>query len=221
MYRLFDEQGPNKYLKIMPLGLSESLAREAEVLRWLEGKLPVPMVMFFACDGNYEFLLMSEIPGVPACDRAFEKDLPELIRLLAQGLRMIHSIDISGCPFDQRLSVKMKEAADRTAKGLVGEQDFDDIRQGRTAEDLLAELFRTKPAAEDLVFTHGDYCLPNMIIHNGGISGFVDWGRAGIADRYQDLALTGRSLTYNFGAEWVPLLFREYGLERPDLEKVE
>ena len=151
MYRLFDEQGPNKYLKIMPLGLSESLAREAEVLRWLEGKLPVPMVMFFACDGNYEFLLMSEIPGVPACDRAFEKDLPELIRLLAQGLRMIHSIDISGCPFDQRLSVKMKEAADRTAKGLVDEQDFDDIRQGRTAEDLLAELFRTKPAAEDLV----------------------------------------------------------------------
>lgn len=119
------------------------------------------------------------------------------------------------------MASQVKEAADRTAKGLVDENEIDDIGQGRTAQDLLAELFRTKPATEDLVFTHGDYCLPNVIIHRGSISGFVDWGRAGIADRYQDLALAVRSLTYNFGAEWMPLLFREYGIERPDRDKVE
>src|SRR3712207_8939854 len=34
-------------------------------------------------------------------------------------------------------------------------------RQGRTAHELFETLLRTRPASEDLVLTHGDYCLPN------------------------------------------------------------
>ncbi len=86
---------------------------------------------------------------------------------------------------------------------------------------MFQELLATKPANEDLVFTHGDYCLPNIIINNGDISGFIDWGRGGIADRYQDLALAARSLAYNFDAEWIKLLFKEYGIENIDYSKIE
>ena len=49
------------------------------------------------------------------------------------------------------------------------------------------------------MFTHGDYCLPNVLLIEDGaggfrVSGFVDCGNAGIADRYQDLALCARSV---------------------------
>jgi len=54
---------------------------------------------------------------------------------------------------------------------------------------LLQELLDKKPAGEDLIFTHVDYCLPNIIINNWDISGFIDWDSGGIAGRYQDLAL--------------------------------
>jgi aminoglycoside phosphotransferase len=59
------------------------------------------------------------------------------------------------------------------------------------------ELMETRPGHEDLVFTHGDYCLPNIILKDGKLSGFVDIGRARLADRYQDLGIAFRSLEYN------------------------
>lgn len=220
-YLLSDEQVRNRYLKIIPHKLNMSMRREIELLKWLEGKLPVPKVLLFFSDIEYEYFLMTEVKGIHSCDPSFGSDLPKLVRLLAKGLRMIHSIDIKNCPFDQRLDVKLKEAEYRAVNGLVDEDDFDDIRQGRKAVDLFHELLVAKPAKEDLVFTHGDYCLPNIIINNGDISGFIDWGRGGIADRYQDLALAARSLAYNFDAKWIPLLFKEYGIYNTDYSKIE
>ena len=51
---------------------------------------------------------------------------------------------------------------------------------------------------EELVFTHGDYCLPNSFIKDNKTVGFIDLGNAGIADKWQDLALCIRSLEHNF-----------------------
>jgi aminoglycoside phosphotransferase len=104
-------------------------------------------------------------------------------------------------------------------KGLVDPNEFDDERQGRTSEDLVRELFKSKPSNEDLVFTHGDYCVPNIILNDEKLNGFVDWGNAGIADRYQDIALLTRSICYNFGEEWQELVFEIYGIE-PDWNKI-
>ncbi|HPU62641.1 MAG TPA: aminoglycoside 3'-phosphotransferase [Mobilitalea sp.] len=220
-YRLTDAKKQNRYLKIMPKVLNNSLKRETEIMKWLEGKLPVPKVLLFINDQEYEYLLMTEVEGAFACDPSFNSDMPRLVRLLAEGLRMIHSIDIKECPFDSRLEIKLKEAEYRVKNGLVDEDNFDHIRQGMKDVEVLEELYKLKPADEDLVFTHGDYCLPNIFINNGKLSGFIDWGRGGVADRYQDLALAARSLEHNFDAKWVPLLFKEYGIENIDYSKVE
>jgi aminoglycoside phosphotransferase len=158
-----------------------------------------------------------------AHDEAFRADMPRLVRLIAAGMRQIHSISIEDCPFDQRLDTRIEAARVRMINGLVDEDDFDPQRRGRSAEELYPGLLADRPRTEALVFTHGDYCLPNIIIDpaNRVISGFIDWGSAGIADRHQDIALAARSLEYNFGAEWVPLLFEEYGIELIDPAKIE
>jgi aminoglycoside phosphotransferase len=73
-----------------------------------------------------------------------------------------------------------------------------------------------------LVFTHGDYCLPNIMLKDGAVSGFLDLGRAGIADRYTDLALAARSIRHNMGDErLVNLFFHAYGLGEVDWRKVD
>lgn len=211
----------NRYLKIAPRKLKMSLDREVQILKWIEGKLPAPKVLLFTQEMDFEYLLMTEVKGIPSYDPSFRNDLPKLVGLLAKGLKMIHSIDIKNCPFNQRLSVKLKDAEYRMLNGLVDEDNFDKSRYGKKAVDLFEELLVTKPSDEDLVFTHGDYSLANIIIDNGDIGGFIDWGRAGISDRYQDLAIAARSLANKFDAKWVPLLFKEYGIENIDYSKLE
>lgn len=220
---LQDKQHGGRYLKMLERTSGESLRPEKERLEWLQGRLPVPQVLYFGEDETHEYLLLSEIPGLIACDEAFENDLSDLVHLLAVGLKMVHSVKIEACPFDQTLAVQLEAARQRTLAGLVDESDFDENRLGMTAPELYAQLLATRPDHEDLVFTHGDYCLPNILIGPDlkSISGFIDLGRAGIADRYQDLALAARSVEYNFGVEWVSLLFKEYGLTEPDYGKIE
>jgi aminoglycoside phosphotransferase len=210
----------NLYLKIQSVNAVESLFDEKLHLEWLQGKLPVPEVVYYDKDEKNEYLLITEILGVNASDRSFEKMLPQLMKQLAIGLRAVHEMNIAGCPFNQSLEIKIQEAKSRVENNLVDEDDFDESRQGMKSKDLLYELLTKLPSNEDLVFTHGDYCLPNIIINNGQVSGYIDWGRAGVADRYQDLALAIRSITYNFGNKHIHVFIKEYGLKELDESKV-
>jgi len=219
VYRLEAKNKNSLYLKIDSRHSRHSLSLEKRKLEWLKNRLPVPEVLLFAEDETSKYLLLSEVSGVDANDDSVKTDIPRAIGELANGLKRIHNLPIKDCPFDARLEYKIELARERMINGLVEEDDFDEERRGKTAEDLFQELIATVPTAEDLVFTHGDYCLPNVILENGNLSGFVDWGNAGVADKYQDIALLTRSVFYNFGEDWEESMFEIYGID-PDWKKV-
>lgn len=221
IYRLVGRDRSGLYLKISHKGSTVSLRPEMERLRWLQGKLPVPRLHLFEEDQEREYLLIGEVEGVNASDSTHGRDLPRLVDALAEGLLTLHSLPIGDCPFDHTIGSEIERARRRMEQRLVDETDFDARRIGRSAEDLFEELMMRRPARELVVFTHGDYSLPNVILHGGRISGFIDLGSAGVADRYRDLALAVRSLDYNFGRGWDARLFDAYGIDRPDVEMVE
>ena len=110
------------------------------------------------------------------------------------------------------------------AEGLIEMGALDkQIPSGRTRTFLRNELSRIKaglPQEEDLVFAHGDYCLPNIVIHNGRLHGIIDWGYAGVGDRYLDFVAAAYTIRRNLGSEWISLFFEEYGLRELDEEKL-
>ena len=215
--RLISSDRPNLFLKFNSCNCEMPLKAEMQRLEWISNKLNVPRVLYYENFNGIEFLLVSEVEGTDASKFTSEGILPEIVSKCAKGLRLIHEIDISNCRFDNFLESKIAQAKRRMKEGLVDESDFNDSQ--KTAQELFEELQRKIPDNEDLVFTHGDYCLPNIIINNDEI-GFVDWSRAGIADRYQDLALVYRSLKYNYGEKWHDLFFNKYGIENPDMKKI-
>ncbi len=210
------------YLKIAERRTEEDLYSEVTRMLWLQPRLPVPQISYWGEDARHQYLLMTAIPGVVLFDDSVRERLADVIRLYASGLRQIHGLTVESCPFDARLDVKVSQAEQRVRSGAVDPNEFDAERQGRTPESAFEELLMTLPADEDLVFTHGDYCTPNVLIDpmSMSVTGFIDWGRAGIADRYQDLALAARSIEYNFGIEWVTPFFDAYGITQVDQAKV-
>ncbi len=220
-FRLERDGAPALYLKISPQSARNDLLAEKERLDWLQGRLPVPDVLRYAVDGQSEYLLLTALAGGNAASLAAVEPPERIATLLATGLRTIHALPVEQCPFDMMLDREIEEARRNIALGLVDEADFDDIRLGRSATDLFQELLTTRPSTEDLVFTHGDYCLPNIIVDGQDLGGFVDLGRAGVADRYKDIALALRSLERNTGQDLTTAFFEAYGLPGPDTERVD
>ena len=176
--------------------------------------------MFYSKHNNREFLLLSEIKGRVSYDAVLDEEIKNNILILANGLKKIHSIDIASCPLESYPDLFLKTAKIRLELGLVDTKNFDPRWKDKTAEQLFKIIEENKPSNLDLVFTHGDYCLPNILIHKKKLSGFIDWSYGGINDRNYDIAAVIWSIGYNFGEEWVPLFIDEYGSDKIDLNKI-
>jgi aminoglycoside 3'-phosphotransferase II len=196
-----------------------ALLEETQKMQWLEVHgIPVPSVIEYAQDEQHEYLLMTQLKGA---DASLAQDPQPAIRALALGLQRLHSLP-TDCPFDRRLVKTLIEAHKNWKGGLVDETDFDQSRLGTDVAVLYQYLLKQR-SEEKLVFTHGDYCLPNIILENNQISGFIDLGRAGLADACQDLALITRSLESEYNPRFHGLsgyFLEVYGV-KPDADKLE
>ena len=208
---------------------SRSSKHEKLLLSWLDGKLPVPKIIEAVTQDSYSFLLMSKLPGEMACSDNSLHNIEDTVAALATGLKMLWQIDIENCPCSNTVADKLIQAEYNIKNDLVNMDDFNPetfTTEGfKDVADLYRYLDRNRPY-EDLVFSQGDFCLPNVFISGNDITGFLDWG---IADRWQDIALCVRSLCHNYTEnslyneeeykKYKTLFFQELGIES-DEEKI-
>lgn len=232
VWRILTPGKSPRYLKSATGPRIAELRAERDRLAWLQGRLPVPAIHAWLEEGarNDEadsaraWLLLAEAPGRMACDPTAAGDPERVVHLLAAGLRQIHGLPIRDCPFDTRLDWRLEFTERNIRLGLVDETAVRDTR-GIDADALLDQLRATRPdePPADLVFTHGDYCLPNILLDDAftHVTAWLDWGRAGVSDRYLDLAIGARSVRYNLGAEWGPRFLAAYGLDQLDQKRLD
>lgn len=219
----------DKVLKIQDR--SKESENEYRMILWLQKKLPVPRVLAYEIVDRKSYLLMSKCSGKMACEEEYMRSPEAQVKVLAEGLKKLWRVDIADCPGDWSLQNKLAAAREQVEMGLV---DMDNVEPDtfgekgfRSPEDLLQWLYDHQ-RGEELVLSHGDYCLPNIFGEGNGVSGYIDLGRTGIADKWCDIALCYRSLSHNYMGRYhghaYPayddmLLFRELGIE-PDWEKI-
>ena len=192
-------KGERQYLKIQAGDSLVSFQCDVDAIGWLEGRVNVPRVLDHDIDGDFEYLLMTEVAGKNCCELQGKMASRDITACLAEGLREIHAIPIGDCPFDQTVEAKLAGARVNLEHNLVDEGDFDQRRQGSKGSDVYRYLVDNRPQERHLVFGHGDYCLPNVLISRGKVSGFVDLGRSGVCDIYNDLAIASRRIVHNLG----------------------
>ena len=86
-------------------------------------------------------------------------------------------------------------------------------------ENVNIDTFPYQINKEKKVFSHGDLCLPNIIIRNNKIVGFIDLGDASIRDKEYDVATILRSYEYNINSLKYSKEFLET-IKNIDIEKV-
>ena len=222
---LFD----HKVLKIQEN--SDEATNEVQAMQWLTGRLSVPKVILHEYKDDKSYLLMTRVLGRMACDERYMRNPEELTELLAQALQELWRVDISTCSLDWRLDRKLEAARFNVENNLVDTENVEPETFGpggfKNPEDLLQWLITHRPA-EELALSHGDFCLPNIFIECNGKCSYIDLGRTGIADKWQDIALCYRSLKHNFSGKYAGekhpefdpnMLFEKLELT-PDWEKI-
>lgn len=212
----------SQFLKLARQGWEPSLALERDRMRWAASRgVPVPIDIDYGVTDGTEWLLTESLPGIPATDEKLTADPASLVPLLAQGLRALHETPIHDCPFSFRLSDALIHVHHRVESGIVDPAlDFHSEHVHLTPGRALKELEMRRPETEEVVLCHGDYCLPNVLVDDGRISGYVDLGELGLADRWWDLSVATWSVGWNLGPDWEPAFLDAYGIE-PDLERVD
>ena len=176
-------------------------ANELNMMRWLHDKLPVPEVLAADMADDTRYLLMSRIPGDYLCADFILDDQERLADLVAKGLQQMWSVDITGCPTDRSLDAKFLEIETGIRNGSI---TMDQARQEETygpsgfksPAELFDWLVKHRPQ-EELVLSHGDFCLPNILCNTHGLTGFIDLGCAGVADKWVDIEMVLWSMWAN------------------------
>ena len=212
-----------RFLKVRRRGRQHySLADERDRLSWLRGRIRIPEAIDYGIDGDHEWLLLSPLPGRDATDDELRSNPTGLVPAIARGLRVFHeSVPAAECPFAFTNDVAIAHVRQRLAAGV-----FDDAYDWHTefahfsGAEAVARLEELRPPDEDLVVCHGDYCFPNVLIEDDEVTGYLDLGELGIADRWWDIAVGAWSSVWNLGPGYEELFYASYGVE-PDRRRIE
>ena len=98
--------------------IDDEAINEIKMMNWLSENNLVPKVLCTHIEDKKSYLLMSKVKGKMACDTEFLRNPEKLAELLAEGLKILWSINLEGCPCNSSIDEKLKIAEDRVAKNL-------------------------------------------------------------------------------------------------------
>lgn len=221
VYKIITKTKGTYILKTQPANAaSYSLCSEKQNYEWLLNKVPVPAVAFFHTTGSEELLCVSELSGKTLEAYIGELNTEEIVTRYARALKLLHSLPIDSAAQVQPLDTIISKARFNLDNSLMDMDDLQPENRYSTASQLFYRLLELKPSDHELVFTHGDYSLDNIIFHEDSLSGFIDIGGGGVADKYRDIAIAVRNIQDHFDEDLVSLFCHEYGMSGLDERKM-
>lgn len=141
----------------------------------------------------------------------------KLCGVMAEVLRDLHSRKLSNVPVSTRHQRYLDSAEGDYSGGYYDESVLMDkyaVRSKREAWDIMqANKHRLK--SDTLI--HGDFCLPNVILHDWRFSSLIDFNMSGAGDKHIDIYWALWSLQYNLKTDSYGDYFLDaYGRENFD-----
>lgn len=199
------------YLKAAAAGTLEA---EAVMTKYFYGLGLGAEVLDFVQE-DQDWLLTRRLPGEDCLDEQYLEDPKRLCDTTAELLRQLHEVQPTGCPINRR-DVYIQTARDHMQLGQYDTSLFPDNWGYTSASEACTVMEEAAPCLSCDTLIHGDYCLPNIILKDWKLSGFIDLGSAGLGDRHMDLHWGIWSLGFNLKTD----RYRERFLDAYGREKI-
>lgn len=215
---IFVDKGCGYYLKSAPVG---SLKKEALMSDYFHKKgLSSALIEYISADKDY--LLTERVLGEDCTYRNFLDNPKRLATVIGESLRMLHELDFSDCPIKNRMGAYFDLAEENYSKGAYDLSYFKTDARGITADDVWRIASSVRSSLKSDTLLHGDYCLPNIMLDNWKLSGFIDLGGAGVGDKHVDLFWGAWTLNYNLNTDkYRDVFFDAYGKTDIDFDILE
>lgn len=187
------------YIKIARVEKHKSLANEYATIQLVRRytDIPVPRALDLVSDSKYSYLLTTKISGTRlgmCIDTLSDDEEAALVSDLQKAITALRAIPKVPAPeyaitnalgeacYDFRIIAGMN-ASDGVGDYVgpfVNEEDFNDT----LVVGALPHVSHS--SGHQIVFTHGDLNMRNVLICNGKLSGIVDWENSGWYPEYWD-----------------------------------
>ena len=209
----FIDKDGGYYLKLAP---KAALASEAKMTAYFHSKGIGAEVLSYTSDG-IDCLMTAKVAGEDCTHEAYLSDPKRLSVRIAEELRSLHELSFTDCPVTDRLDGYLKLAEKNYRTGNYDSSHFPDSFGYRSAEEAYSVLEEGKDELQREVLIHGDYCLPNIMLHGWQLSGFIDVGNGGVGDRHIDIFWGAWTLWFNLKTDKYRERFLDaYGRDRVD-----
>lgn len=212
----FIDRDGGMYLK---RGSKGTLFAEARMNTYFHSKGLGPEVLCYASE-DADWLLTRRVGGEDCTDREFLQDPKRLAHILGEELRRLHELDSSDCPIQNRMqsyfSTVTKNYQDR-----IFDPAYYAYGNAISADEAYSIVDVGKASLDSRVLLHGDYCLPNIMLKDWRLQGFIDLGGGGVGDRHIDLYWGAWTLKFNTGTDqYRDIFFGAYGRELVEDDKL-
>ncbi|KAH8203509.1 hypothetical protein TruAng_002380 [Truncatella angustata] len=213
------------YLKTSDVKWHESLANEYETLRLVRRytRIPVPRPLDLVSYMGESYLLTSQIPGLRlgwCIDTLSDDEVGMLVHDLQGYIGELRAIPKEVAPdyaitnalgkpcFDYRLNAALDYDEDRGdfVGPFADEEQFNETLQCGALPGV------THRSGHEIVFSHGDLNMRNILVRNGRLSGVVDWETSGWYPEYWDY--TKAHYITKLHRRWLRIVdktFQQYG----------
>ncbi|KAG6282240.1 hypothetical protein E4U48_004848 [Claviceps purpurea] len=210
------------YLKATSTMSHRQLANEFAALQLVRRhtSVPVPSALDLASDSKKSYLLTTKVRGVPlgwCIDTLSRDEVTTLVGDLQKYLSELRAIPKEVSPkyaitnalgkecYDARIimGTQYDEARGDFFGPFVDEDDFNNTLRCGALPDVVHS------SGHEIIFTHGDLNMRNIMMHNGRLSGFIDWETCGWYPDYWDY--TKAHFTTKLHRRWLKMVDAAFG----------
>ena len=176
-------------------------------------------VLFYQTIGDKDYLITERVQGED-CTHYFN-DPERLCDSIATNLRNLHNQPTTDCPIQDRITSYVCSVHTGHTRGKYEHNLFEGLWEFPSVKIAWDAAKEGMQNLERNTLIHGDYCLPNIILNNWILSGFIDLGRGGVGDRHIDVLWGIWTLKYNLGtAQYTDRFIDTYGRNMVDKDKL-